>query len=122
TRTDAAMISALHGLKGLAGLALLGLGGWSVPVAAQSIPCIECISVRVGPPVVVRGPFPDELDAPFTALKLSDGTIRAFTANGITFAVDGPSLWDLRGPRVPVLEPGPEGSINDCGRWLTTAL
>jgi hypothetical protein len=70
---------------------------------------------------VVRGPFPDELDAPFTALKLADGSFRGFSANGTTYAIDGRASWDMGGPREAVLEAGAPGSINDCGRWLTSA-
>lgn len=89
---------------------------------AEGTLCVECLTVRVGPPVVVRGPFPDELDAPFNALKLADGTFRGFSANGTTFAIDGASLWDMAGERRAVLDAGAPGSINDCGRWLTSTL
>lgn len=82
--------------------------------------CMDCISVRVGPPQVVRGPFPDELDATFAAIRLPDGRFRGFTANGATYAVDGDSISDMGGPRRAVLQPGAPGSINDCGRWLTS--
>ncbi len=87
---------------------------------AQGDVCVDCISVRVGPPVVVRGPFPDEIDAAFAAIKLPDGRFRGFSANGITYAIDGPSLFDLDGERQAVLFPGQPGSINDCGSWLTS--
>ena len=105
---------------GLIALAVLAGSAAAVPAQADSELCIECLQVRVGPPVVVRGPFPDELDAPFTALKLSDGTFRGFSANGVTYAIDGPNLSDMGGQRQAVLEPGAPGSINDCGRWLTS--
>jgi hypothetical protein len=87
---------------------------------ADSELCIECLRVRVGPPVVVRGPFPDELDAPFSALKLGDGSFRGFSANGTTYAIEGPLLWEMGGPRRAVLQPGAPGSLSDCGRWLTS--
>lgn len=105
------------GLPLWATLALLGALG---PAAAQEAICTDCISIRVGTPMVVRGPFPDELDAPLSALRLADGWLRAFTANSTTYAVEGTSLFDLRGQRTPVLEAGAPGSINDCGRWLTS--
>lgn len=92
------------------------------PAQAGSALCMECLQVRVGPPVVVRGPFPDELDAPFTALKLDDGSFRGFSANSTTYAIEGASLWDMAGPRRPVLQAGPAGSANDCGRWLTSTM
>lgn len=90
------------------------------PAHAQSELCVDCLQVRVGPPIVVRGPFPDELDATFTALKLTDGTFRGFSANGATYAIEGATLWDMGGERQAVLQPGAPGSINDCGRWLTS--
>ncbi len=80
---------------------------------------MECLQVRVGPAVVVRGPFPDELDAAFSAIRLPDGSFRGFSANGATYAVDGANLWDMGGPRRAVLEAGAPGSVNECGRWLT---
>lgn len=110
------MIRALPGAAGLAGLAILGMAGTT---DAKEI-CIECLSVRVGPPVVIRGPFPDELDATFSALKLPDGTFRGFSANGTTYAIDGPALSELDGPREAVLEAGEPGSLSDCGLWLTS--
>ncbi len=85
--------------------------------AAEPAPlCLDCITVRVGPPMVVRGPFPDELDNHFTALRLPDGTFRGFTANGATYAVDGPDVRAMGGVRRTVMEPVP-GS-DECGRWL----
>lgn len=105
---------------GLVALAVLGASAAAEPAHASSEICVECLQVRVGPPVVVRGPFPDELDAPFTALKITDGTFRGFSANGSTYAIDGPTLWDMGGRRQEVLQAGAPGSVNDCGRWLTS--
>ena len=103
-----------------AGLAILALLASSTASAMAEDICVECISVRVGPPEVVRGPFPDELDAAFAAIRLPDGRFRGFSANGATYAVDGETLADMGGPRLAVLEPGPQGSLNDCGSWLTS--
>lgn len=105
---------------GLSLWTMFGLLAALSPAAGQDEICLDCISVRVGTPMVVRGPFPDELDAPLSALRLADGRLRAFTANSTTYAVEGTSLFDLRGQRTPVLEAGAPGSINDCGRWLTS--
>lgn len=80
--------------------------------------CLDCVSIRTGPPMVVRGPFPDELDNHFATLRLPDGSFRGFTANGATYAVDGPDIRAMGGPRRVVLEPGPPGSPAECGRWL----
>lgn len=103
-------------------LAVSGTAAAAEPDAADGGLCVDCVRVRVGPPVVVRGPFPDELDAPFSALRLGDGSFRSFSANGTTYAIDGPSLWDMDGQRRAVMEAGPPGSINDCGRWLTSIV
>jgi hypothetical protein len=106
-----------------AGLIALAVAGAAVAAetgGANGELCMECLRVRVGPPVVVRGPFPDELDAPFSALKLADGSFRGFSANGTTYAIEGPALWEMRGPRRPVLHAGAPGSISHCGRWLTS--
>lgn len=109
-----------HGPVLLTALAFMALGGSVLAAGAETDICVECISVRVGPPVVVRGPFPDEIDASFAALRLPDGTFRGFSANGITYAIDGPSLSELPGERRAVLFPGKPGSLNDCGSWLTS--
>ena len=84
-------------IAGLLALAVLGLAPTAASAQAEGAPCADCLTVRVGPPVVVRGPFPDELDATFTALKLADGTFRGFSANGATYAIDGASLPELSG-------------------------
>ena len=110
------------GVAGLVALAVLGTFAAAETARADSELCVECLQVRVGPPVVVRGPFPDELDATFSALKLPDGTFRGFSANGSTYAIDGPTLWDMDGQRQEVLQAGAPGSINDCGRWLTSLM
>ncbi|MDP2782871.1 hypothetical protein [Devosia sp.] len=107
---------------GFAVMAFFGAVDAAEPELANSEICVECLQVRVGPPVVVRGPFPDELDATFTALKLANGSFRGFSANGATYAIEGASLWDMAGARQPVLQPGEPGSINDCGRWLTSIM
>ena len=103
----------------LTGLAMLGA---ALPVQAEAEWCMECISVRVGPPQVLRGPFPDEVDAPFTATRLANGLFRGFSANGITYAIDGASLTDMGGARRAVLEPDTPGSLAECGRWLTSTI
>lgn len=90
-------------------------------VAAETF-CIDCISIRFDVPKIVRGPFPDELDNAFTAIRLRIGTFRAFSANGSTYAIDGEDVFDVRGDRREVLAPGPKGSDSECGRWLNAVL
>lgn len=90
-------------------------------VAADAF-CLDCLSIRLDPPKIVRGPFPDELDNAFTAIRLRIGTFRAFSANGATYAIDGEDVFDVRGDRREVLAPGPKGSDSECGRWLNGVL
>ena len=105
---------------GLLALAMLGVSADAAMAQVDGLPCADCLTIRVGPPVVVRGPFPDELDATFTAVRLADGTFRGFSANGATYAIHGASLLELGGERREVLQVGAPGSVNDCGRWLTS--
>jgi len=85
-------------------------------------PCLQCIEVRLEHPIIVRGPSPHEPDAPVSVIKLPDGSFRGFIAGGTTLAVDGPAPVALGGPSQVVLEPGPPGSLSDCGRWITTVM
>lgn len=92
-------------------------------VAADGTPpCLQCITVRLEHPVVVRGPSDHEPDAPISVIKLPDGDFRGFIGGGTTLAVDGPTPVALSGPARAVLKPGPQGSQSDCGRWITTAM
>lgn len=109
-------------LSNLFTLALLASIAAPIPALAEGEWCMECVSVRVGPPQVVRGPFPDEIDAPFSAIRLADGTFRGFSANGHTYAIEGASLSDMAGPRRSVLEESEPGSLAECGRWLTSIV
>jgi hypothetical protein len=89
----------------------------AAPATAKEL-CLECLSVRVEAPIVLRGPFPDELDTPLALLPLPDGSFRAFSSNAAVYAIDSPSLDDLHGERLTVFQPGPAGGDADCGRWL----
>jgi hypothetical protein len=81
--------------------------------------CIACLRLRVGRPLVVRGPFQDELDSPFVALQLKDGSFRGFSANAVTYAIDGEAVWQMGHERRAVMQPGPRGGPDECGRWIT---
>jgi hypothetical protein len=76
------------------------------------------IRVRVGVPLVARGPAPNIADNSFSAIKLPNGKFRGFTAAGITWAIDGKTPYDMGGPGATVLKPGPAGSPSSCGQWL----
>jgi len=84
----------------------------------QSFSPSDSIRVRVGVPLVARGPAPNIADNDFTEIELPNGKFRGFTAAGTTFAVDGKEPYDMGGPAVTVLKPGPSGSPDACGQWL----
>ena len=98
--------------------ATLAVAAVSGPARPSEPVCVACLGVRTGPPMVVRGPFPDELDNHFVALELPGGAFRGFSANGATYAIDGPDVRAMGGRRREVLAPGPAGSSSGCGRWL----
>ena len=74
--------------------------------------------IRVGVPLVARGPAPNIADDSFTEVQLSNGLFRGFTAAGTTFAIDGKTPYDMGGKAATVLKPGPPGSPDSCGQWL----
>jgi hypothetical protein len=76
------------------------------------------IRIRVGVPLVARGPAPNIADAAFTEVGLPGGRFRGFTAAGTTFAIDGKHPYDMGGPAATVLSPGPTGSPSSCGQWI----
>ena len=80
--------------------------------------CLECVELRVGRPLVARGPFGDELDTGFSAIPLGTGGWRGFSANSSTYAIDGDDPWSMGGPRTLVLSPGLSGSDSECGQWI----
>ena len=78
----------------------------------------DSIKVRVGTPLVARGPAPNIADAAFTEIRLPNGLFRGFTAAGTTFAIDGKHPYDMGGNAATVLKPGPAGSPDACGQWI----
>src|SRR5580692_10943718 len=72
------------------------------------------IRVRVGTPLVARGPAGDIADNWFTEIQLPDKRFRGFTAAGVTWAVDGKEPYDMSAPAPAVLKPGPPGSPSSC--------
>jgi len=76
------------------------------------------IRVRVGVPLVARGPAGDIADNWFSEIQLPNGKFRGFTAAGVTWAVDGAHAYDMGGTGVKVLKPGPGGSASSCGQWI----
>jgi hypothetical protein len=78
----------------------------------------DSIKVRVGTPLVARGPAPNIADAAFTEVQLPNGIFRGFTAAGTTFAIDGKHPYDMGGKAATVLKAGPAGSPDACGQWI----
>jgi hypothetical protein len=77
------------------------------------------IKVRVGTPLVARGPASNIADAAFTGIRLpNNGRFRGFTAAGTSFAIDGKEPYDMGGQAATVLKPGPGGSPDSCGQWI----
>ena len=74
--------------------------------------------VRVGTPLVARGPAPNIADAAFTEIQLPNGLYRGFTAAGVTFAIDGKHPYDMGGQAATVLKAGPAGTPDSCGQWI----
>lgn len=94
------------------------LSGLAEP--ADSSFCVACVSIRIGAPRIIRGPTAIEADNYFTAVQLNESVFRGFTANGTTYAIDGPSPAAMQGRAVPVLTPGPPASFDGCGQWLNS--
>ena len=87
---------------------------------AQSTQPEAAVRVRVGVPLVARGPAGNIADNWLSEIKLADGKFRSFTAAGITWAIDGAQPYQMGGPGVTVLKPGPPGSPSSCGQWVRT--
>jgi hypothetical protein len=93
-------------------------------VAADGVPpCLECVTLRLEHPIVLRGPSQYEPDAPVSVIRLSDGGFRGFSPGGTTLAIDGANpIAALQGPGRTVLAPGLPNSGADCGHWITSTL
>jgi len=76
------------------------------------------MKIRVGTPLMARGPAPNIADNAFTEIQLPNGLFRGFTAAATTFAIDGKQPYDMGGKAATVLKPGPAGSPDACGQWI----
>ena len=93
------------------------------------VQCPQCVSLLVGPPVLMGGPTGSAFDSPFAAIQVTqeDGssTLRGYSANAHSYMiVEGASLADTLPVPVPVgLEPNPSpAALDHCGEWLNAAL
>lgn len=83
---------------------------------------INLISVRMGEPVVLRGPHGDEGDTYMSQFRLNNGSFRSFSANSNTYSIDSTSNWQIYGPRQLVLSAGNATDLSECGRWITSIV
>lgn len=93
----------------LVGVMLDGLSAWG-----------RDVTIQVGPQVQLRGPVADEADSPFNLVRLASGTWRGFTANQITWLLEGGSPIDMAGARRRVMGPRDFGPASECGAWLNS--
>jgi len=88
------------------------------PAGTEKAAPTASMRIRVGVPLVARGPGPNIADNWFTEITLPNGEFRGFTAAGTTFAIDGKHPYDMGGKAATVLKPGPAGSPDSCGQWI----
>lgn len=105
-------------MRKLIAVALAAVFSYHHATAAPAMPCPQCIRIRVGVPIVARGPAPGIPDSKFTAIKLPNGGFRGFSASTTTYAIDGAKPWAMGGKAVPVLRPGPPGAYGESGEWI----
>lgn len=86
-------------------------------------PSMERLNIRVGRPVISRGPVSGELDNMFSETPTNDGRFRGYSGgSGYTRAIVGDDPWTMFDPGVSVLPPGglpaQPGSSYECGMWM----
>lgn len=97
---------------------MLSMLAGSAPLLAQSIAQdISRIQIRVRRPLITMGPTSQMLDNPFSSIKLENGNSRGFTANQISYRIDGTDPWSNGGPAIAIMGKTP-GTYASCGRWL----
>ncbi len=93
----------------------------ATPLEAEAGPvplCLECMQLRVGAPSIVIGPTSTAADNVLVARR-DPQEMLAFTANGTTYLLKGPSLEALSLVSDPaVIAAGAAGSFDECGAWL----
>jgi hypothetical protein len=87
-------------------------------LATLTTVCTDCVQIRVGRPLIARGPYADELDNAFNEIQLSNGQHRGFSANATSYVMNGADPWSMAGARTAVMSPGSPGSYAECGSWL----
>jgi hypothetical protein len=84
--------------------------------------CVGCLSFRVGAPTALAGPSGTIADSVLQVIPVA-GALRAYTANGTTYRLDGASVdalsLNLATPALPAPMAASKSAVFDaCGRWL----
>ena len=87
---------------------LIACGLTSSAAQPQSL-CAECLSVRLGPPKIVRGPSGQESDAPFVVIKLATANSAASPPTTAPMPIDGATPVDMGGTKRVVHAARPQG-------------
>jgi hypothetical protein len=95
-----------------------GVQAVAPPGQEKKLDLAASMRVRVGVPLVSRGPAGNIADNWFTEIRLPNGKFRGFTAGATTFAIDGDQPYSMGGQAATVLKPGPGGSRDSCGQWI----
>ena len=83
--TTLALITLLSGTVRAQDVAIGGRLAAAPPTDLQKPDRYAGVRIRVGVPLVARGPAPNIADAAFSAIQLPDGRFRGFTAAGTTW-------------------------------------
>lgn len=88
--------------------------------------CVDCLKIRVGRPLYVRGPEGGGLDGPISVEKLANGQFRGFGGANLPFPaysyhVDALDPWSITGPKTVSLQAGngSDDRYDHCGVWIT---
>jgi hypothetical protein len=95
-----------------------GVQAVAPPGREKKLDLAASMRVRVGVPLVSRGPAGNIADNWFTEIQLPNGKFRGFTAGATTFAIDGNQPYSMSGQAATVLKPGLGGSPDSCGQWI----
>jgi hypothetical protein len=95
-----------------------GVQAVAPPGREKKLDLAASMRVRVGVPLVSRGPAGNIADNWFTEIQLPNGKFRGFTAGATTFAIDGNQPYSMSGQAATVLKAGLGGSPDSCGQWI----
>jgi hypothetical protein len=81
---------------------------------------VAFLSIRVGAPLLLRGPEESAEDTPATFINKTNATFNFFTANQSTYILNTASLTNVAGKLGSNIEPPVMGAADACGDWLTS--